>query len=192
MSGKDKAKEIQLTGGSIHDDIKAFEHLYGKLRPVLEQILESYDNHGMSPDDFIQEVFTRLWQSRMSFRGESRYFTYLYGIAKNTVNEEIRRSRKIRTKELKGRKAINKNTCRGLSEPENVLFTKELMIVLEKARMAKLTSKERQAMELSQVNDASLTEISQIAGCSREAFKSRLKRARKRSNKLIDPDLIIE
>ncbi|MFC1636011.1 RNA polymerase sigma factor [Planctomycetota bacterium] len=170
------------------NDVDAFERLYRKYGSILEQILAGYDNHNMSPEDFVQEVFTRLWQQRMNFRRQSRFLTYLYGIAKHTANEEIRRSRKIAQIDLKACKDINKNTCNGLSEPETELFLKELTAALEKVR-ASLTIKERQALEVSQASDVSLRKVSGKVDCSHEALRSRLKRARKRSQELLGPIL---
>ncbi|UCF04060.1 MAG: sigma-70 family RNA polymerase sigma factor [bacterium] len=170
------------------NDPEAFERLYDKYGSILEQILDRYHHHHMSSEDFIQEVFTRLWQQRMNFRGQSRFLTYLYGIAKHTVNEEVRRSHKIVKRDLKARMDINQNTCKGLSEPETALFLEELTIALEKVR-ASLTIKERQAMDVSQDNDVPLRKVSRTVGCSHEALRSRLKRARKRLQELLRPIL---
>jgi len=171
------------------DDHDAFERLYDKYGSIIEQILENYNNHNMPPEDLIQEVFTRLWQQRMNFRGESRFLTYLYGIAKHTVSEEIRRSRKIVKRDLRARSDGNMCSYNDLSQPEVELFVQELRIILNEAR-AKLTAKERQALEVFHVGDVPLSQASHKLGCSHEALRSRLKRARKRSRELLDPDLM--
>ena len=69
-----------------------------------------------------------------------------------------------------------------LSQPEVEFYLKELKAVLKEAK-DKLTAKQRQVLELSQAT--SLHEASQKLGCSPEALRCRLKRARKRSRELL-------
>ena len=70
-------------------DIEAYERIYSKFCPILRSFFANYNSHHISSDDFIQEVFTRLWQRRKSFRGESLFLTYLLGIARNILNEKM-------------------------------------------------------------------------------------------------------
>ena len=163
---------------------EAFERLYNKYGPILEQILAGYHHHPMSSEDFIQEVFTRLWQQRRNFRGESRFLTYLYGIAKHTVNEEIKRSGKMMARCLKEEMCVDRDSHHDLSQPEAEFFLKELTVVFDDAR-AKLSKRERQVLDISQAGDVPAREASQMMGCSHEAFRSRLRRARKRSQEFL-------
>jgi RNA polymerase sigma-70 factor (ECF subfamily) len=177
-------ESIRLMRKITEDDPEAFERLYDKYGSLLEQILAGYDNHHMSTEDFIQEVFTRLWQQRKNFRGQSHILTYLLGIARNTVNEEIRRSGKMTVRNLKEEMYTNMDSHHDLTQPEAELFLKELTTVLEKIR-ACLTAKQRQALDISQKSDGPLCQVSKRLCCSHEAFRSRLKRARKRSQELL-------
>lgn len=176
----------QLMQKIAENDVDAFERLYDKYGSFLEHILACYDNHNMLSEDFIQEVFTRLWQHRMNFRGQSRFTTYLHSIARYTAIEEIRRSQNKAKRELNAHLDINKNICDGLSQPESELFLKELTRILEKGR-AGLTINERHAMDAFQNSDVSLRAISQKVGCSHDALRTRLKRARERLKELLVP-----
>jgi|GEM_PF-1326123 len=170
------------------NDADAFERLYNMYGSFLEHILACSGNQNMSSEDFVQEVFTRLWEQRMKFRRQSRFLTYLYGIARHTVNEEIRRSRKIVKRDLNARMDINKSICDGLSQPETAFFLKELRAALEKGQ-AGLTTNERQALDVFQASDVSLREVSLKVGCSHDALRTRLKRARERLYELLGPVL---
>ncbi|OHB75418.1 MAG: hypothetical protein A2Z25_15025 [Planctomycetes bacterium RBG_16_55_9] len=171
------------------DDPDAFRKLYLKYSSLLKQILSVYHCHHISSEDFVQEVFTRLWQQRMNFRGESCLYTYLHAIAKHIVNEESRRSKKLTQKDLKERSEDHPCSYNDLSGPEAEFFVKELRVILKKAR-ARLTARERQALDVSQAGEVPLSRASRELGCSHEALRSRLKRARKRSQELLDPDLM--
>ena len=190
MSGKENAEEIELKRTTIHDDVIVFERLYDRYGSTLEWFLSHYDNHGMLPEDFIQEVFTRFWQQRKNFQNQSRFQAYLFGIARLTVKEEMRRSRKVPTSDLDENMGIDRDSHNDLSQPEEDLFVKELRGILDRVR-ASWTMKEFQALEISH-DDVPPHEASQILGCSHEAYRSRLKRARKRSQELINPALIGE
>ena len=174
-------------------DIEAFERIYSKFCPILRSFLADYNSHYISSDDFIQEVFTRLWQRRKSFRGESIFLTYLLGIAKHTLNEKMRQYHKmVRIKKLKQVTRFNVDSNGdGLSQPEAEFYLNELNVTLERIR-ALLTAEQRQALEVSQTVDVSLAEASQKLGCSRETFRCRLKRARKRTRELLAPILECE
>ena len=178
------ADDTKLMRMTVNGDNKAFELIYYKFCPVLKKILANNDDKHMSSDDLIQEVFTRLWQQRKNFRGESCFFTYLLGIARHTVKEKIRQSRKISKMHLDIRTDIKRNSQNGLSQPEAELFYKEFVITLQEV-ISKLTAKEQQALMVSQYPDVPSHKASQKLGCSQKALRSRLKRARKRSQVLL-------
>ena len=172
-------------------DIDAFDRLYNEFSPILRRLFARCDHRHMSLDDFIQEVFTRLWQQRRNYRGTSCFLTYLLGIARYTLNEKLRQSYKMnmaRVEYLKMLEGFTLGSHDSLSQPEAKFYLKELEAAL-KAAKDKLTAKQRQVLELSQATETSLHEASKKLGCSPDALRCRLKRARKRSRKLLAPIL---
>lgn len=182
-------EDSRLMQKLMKGNLDAFNRLFDKYGSVLEHILANYANHNILPEDFIQEVFTRLWEKRMNFRGQSRFFTYLYGIAKHTLSEEMRQPRNITTRDLHENIASERHSYDDLSQPEIELSLKELKAVIDDVK-GRLTIKERQALEISYVDDIPIYQASKMLGCSHEAFKSRLKRARKRAREIINPALL--
>ena len=73
----------------------------------------------------------------------------------------------------------------GLSQPETDFYLKELNAALERAKTM-LTVEQQQALKISQAANSCYRKV---LGCSQEAHKSRLKRARKHLWKLIAPVL---
>jgi len=172
-----------------NDEVDAFDSLYNEFCPILRRLFAKCDHRHMSLDDFIQEVFTRLWQQRKNYRGTSCFLTYLLGIARYTLNEKMRQSYKMaRMGNLEELASFTLDSHDDLSQPEAKFYLKELAAALKEAK-AKLTAKQRQVLELSQATETSLHKASQKLGCSPEALRCRLKRARKRSRELLAPIL---
>lgn len=186
LINKEKALvAAELMRKVTNGDRDAFNCLYDEFCPVLRRLFANCYDHHMSLDDFTQEVFTRLWQHRNNYRGNSRFLTYLLGIARYTLNEKIRQSHKMaRMENVEGIASFTSDSHDALSQPEAALYIKELTAALKEAR-ANLTAKQRKALELSETTEISLQKASQNLGCSPEALRCRLMRARKRLQELL-------
>lgn len=190
----DRNSEIQSDEGSrlmrkvANGDTEAFACLYHKFCPILRYFFAGCDDNHTSSDDLIQEVFTRLWQRRLNFQGKSRFLNYLLGIARHTVSEQKRQSRRIAVRDSQKHTGVTGDSYDGLSQPEAEFCLHELSAALEEA-ITKLTAKERQALELYQSKDVLFYKASRKSGCSQDALRSRLKRARKRLQELLPPAL---
>ena len=168
-----------LMRDAIKGDMEAFNKLFYRTYPVLEYFFTRWNTHYTSPDDLIQETFSRLWQQRSNFRGKSAFLTFILGIARNVMNEEIRRSRKIVKGDLKKQTEFNRYSRSNLSQPEAMYYFKELTAAFEEIK-AKLTAEQREALEISQTVDITFCEKSKKLGCSYKALERRLHRARKK------------
>lgn len=172
-------EDVRLMRKVANGDLEAFDCLYRKFCPIIGRLFASYDCHRVSLDDLIQEVFTRLWQQRRNYRGTSCFLAYLLGIARHTLNEKIRQSYKMaRMENLEELVSFTLDSHDALSQPEAELYIEELTAALKEAK-AKLTAKQRQALELSQATETSLHKASQKLGCSPKALECCLRRARK-------------
>ena len=79
-----------------------FESLIAKNSKTIRNIARSYTNM-YDYEDLMQEILAQLWRSFDSFRGDSKFETWLYRIAINTA-VSFQRS------EIKERKGKEKNT----------------------------------------------------------------------------------
>ncbi|MBW2149735.1 MAG: hypothetical protein JRI22_22300 [Deltaproteobacteria bacterium] len=73
-----------------------------------------------------------------------------------------------------------------MSEPEAESYLKELRVAIKRA-VSKLTPGQRQALNAANAVDIPLDEALEQLGCSRGAFNTRLRRARKRMRELLAP-----
>ena len=166
------------------DDIEAFVHLYQRFAPLLKQffVIRGVDDN--SADDLVQIIFARLWEQHKNYRGESSFETYLFGIARNTLKKEIRRSCTIAGISSKKQPVCDDGIYKTLSQPEAEFHLQELTDALETAK-AKLTNEQRQALDVFQNPDVAFDKTSEKNICSKGAYKKRLKRARKRIKELM-------
>ena len=169
-------------------DIEAFKRLYQRYAPLLWQLFVIRGVNRNTADDLVQKIFTCLWQQRKSFRGESSFETYLFDIAGHTLNKEIRQSQKRNEISSKKHQQSDGDTGKILSQPEAEFYFQELTDALEVAE-AKLTAEQRKALQASQEPDIPSNKVLEELGCSKRAYKSRLKRARKRLRELLNPIL---
>ena len=169
-------------------DIEAFKRLYQRYAPLLRQLFVIRGVNRNTADDFVQKIFASLWQQRKNYRPESSFETYLFSIARNTLYSQIRQSHRITGISSKKQTDSHEDTYNALSQPEAEFYFQELTDALEVAE-AKLTAEQRKALQASQEPDIPSNKVLEELGCSKRAYKSRLKRARKRLRELLNPIL---
>lgn len=182
-SEKQLDENTRLMQKVSEDDAEAFNCLYRRFFPVLGRFLANWNGHYTLADDLVQKIFTRLWEQRKNFRAESPFKTYLFGIARYTLNEEKRKFGKAAKINSKMYPAFGSDSYNGLSQPEGEFYLKELTAAFEKVK-SKLTAEQIQALELFHTTDIPFCKASKIAGCSPKAFECRLYRARKTCQRL--------
>jgi RNA polymerase sigma-70 factor (ECF subfamily) len=162
-------------------DREAFNTLMDRFeRPVLNIIyryLQDYD----AAQDLMQETFLRVYKARERYEVKAKFSTWLFQIAVNLCLNE-RRSRSYRSH----------GSIEALSEQETprefqdtrTLQPGEASRRAETARLVReavqsLPDEERAMVILARWEEKSYDEIAEIMGCSVDAVKSRLYRAKK-------------
>lgn len=96
-----RSSKIQIDEGTklmrkvVKGDVEAFDNLYYKLCPILRRLFTTWEDYYTLSDNFIQKIFTLLWEQRKNFWGKLSFLTYLSSIARHTFHEEIRQFHKI-------------------------------------------------------------------------------------------------
>lgn len=178
-------EDTELMKRAADGDALAFDRLYRKYLLAVTTYLISHNEHNNSLEDLVQEVFCRLWQSRGRFQGASTVRSYLYGIVRNVLSEEVKRlSKRVSTVEGEFPKGFSDCPV-DLSDPASRLSRTEVQEVVWEATSG-LPAKERQAVGLFYFGPtASLKNMAKRAGCSTEAFRSRLRRARQHLSQIL-------
>ncbi len=151
-------------------DARAFEGVYRKTSPRIYALCLRMTADPDEAAERVQDVFVRAWERLDSFRGESRFTTWLHRLAVNLVLQE-RRS--------KGRRR-----ARELAEPDLERYGRSAIqampgtrIDLERA-IAGLPPRAREALVLRDVQGYRYEEIATLTGVSLGTVKAQIHRAR--------------
>src|SRR5215475_11390138 len=73
---------------------EAFIRLVNEHRGMLYKVCRVYCFSELDRQDLFQEIVVQLWKSYPSFRGDSKFSTWLYRIALNTAISDLRKQRR--------------------------------------------------------------------------------------------------
>ncbi len=169
-------EDTRLMMKASEGDRDAYGRLYDKYFSAVVSFTASLNGQLRSPENVAQEVFCRIWEKREEYRPASAFKTFLFTYARNVMHEQ-QRHRSATTNHLEI--AIES------SNPETTVQHKELTRLIERAK-SKLSAKQLQAVELMFYSNISVDKAAKIAGCSNNAFCSRLCKAKKRLSALLE------
>ena len=157
-------------------ELAAFEGLVRKYEPKIRGFCANILLDGDSAKDAAQEVFLKAYQSVQTFRGDSSFSTWLYRIAVNHCRDMLRQRK---------RRFFWQTGPLEESEPPQLLTdlsslseTTEQRNLLEQL-LKQLSADHREVLVLREGHDLSYEQIAAALGCSLDAVKARIKRARK-------------
>ncbi len=84
-------EDLTLCRETVAGDQAAFARLAGKYRKRIFSLGYGFFRNSDDAEDFAQDVLVKLYTSIASFRGESRFSTWLMRIAYNTAINSIKR-----------------------------------------------------------------------------------------------------
>lgn len=160
-----------------------FERLFRKYQgPIYHLVTRMV--HGEDAYDLTQDVFYRALRALSSFKGDCKFSTWLYTIAKNTCLNHLRENRRrVEHEDYSLDEPISMETgrTRDVADPEadmaRIIETRELQDVIDTV-LAQLTPEQRLLMTLRDFQQLSYEEIGEIMDLSLVNVKSKLHRAR--------------
>jgi len=162
----------------LNGDARAFEVLFKKYQTPIFNLVSRMVN---SEDayDLTQDVFCNALRALHKFRGEAKFSTWLYSIARNVCLNHLRRDSLITEESLEGMSEGQPNAeLPDLSaDVQAIAETRELQRLVNSV-LATLPPEQRVLIVLRDFEQLSYEEISQIEGISVSNVKSRLHRAR--------------
>ena len=160
-----------------------FERLFKKYQTPIFHLVCRMVN-GEEVYDLTQEVFYRALRSLGAFKGDCKFSTWLYTIAKNTCLNHLRENRRRTEHEeysLDESLSKEEGRTRDLPDPEAdvaaLVESRELQRVVDRV-LAELTPEQRMLMTLRDFHQLSYEEIGEIMDMSLVNVKSKLHRAR--------------
>jgi RNA polymerase sigma factor (sigma-70 family) len=140
-------------------------------------------------EDIAQEVFTQVYQSIHSFKGDSKFSTWLYRITSSKALDHLRRAKRKKRFAFVSRLFGENNEAienpPDFHHPGIVLENKENAAVLFKA-IERLPDNQKVAFTLNKVEGLSYQEISEIMNTSVSSVESLLHRAKTNLRKWLE------
>ncbi len=166
---------------------EAFSILVEKYKKPILNLIYRYTGQREQAEDLAQEVFLRAFRGLDGFRGNSRFFTWLYRIAVNLSLRHRERGSKFFFSSLDQKREDMGETLRDEApEPQDYLEQDELRRVVKEA-VSSLPDDQRQVVILYRYENMKYDQIAEVLDISLSAVKSRLHRARRSLKKALEP-----
>ncbi len=147
---------------------------------IIHKVCSIYTNDAMSHDDLFQEIVLQLWKSYDSFKGQSKFSTWMYRVGLNTAITLYRKKR--RKPETN---SIENHHFRIASEERD----EEQEHRLNQLNMAikKLNDVER-ALVLLYLEDLPYKEIAETLGITEVNARVKMNRAKNKLKEMLNPN----
>lgn len=172
--------DYELTQAVGRGSVSSIGDLYERHKVLVYSICLRMTGNKSDAEDLMQEIFVQLIGKAGSFRGESRFSSWLYRFTTNHVLMYFRRA--TRRRKTFPDLADEFNAARSRAISFGPQFVER--IALENA-VAKLPSGSRSVFLKFDVEGYNHTEIAGIFGCSAGNSKSQLHKARRKLRKLL-------
>lgn len=164
-------------------DLRAFAELVDRYQRPLFAFLGRMGLEAARAEEVAQETFLRAWQHLPRYRTEQAQFsTWLFTIARRLALNELARSRN--RYEVAVDDDAPEPAC-AAARPEQALDQRRLQARID-AAFRSLGTDDRSVLALAYSHDLGMAEIAVIEGCSVDAVKTRLHRARQRLRIALD------
>lgn len=166
-----------MDGKNNEVEINNFLNLISDNKGIIYKICNVYANSHEDRNDLKQEIILQLWKSYHSFKGKSKFSTWMYRIAFNTAVTNIRKSNRHPVIE-----ALTV-TEEDYSEKEEIDYLNEDINHLYQA-ISKLKDVEK-AIVMLYLEEKSYKEIGEIIGISEKNVSVKLVRLKQKLKKLM-------
>ena len=138
-------------------------------------------------EEVVQDIFTAVFRSIDSYRGQSSLLAWVYGIAKNSVNNHIRRA-KAQDQRIEQAEAelVSSSHSVASGTPEEHLSLRRCEEAIQE-RLGLLADWHTEVFVLRHFEDVSIDEIAQRVSRSSDAVRSSLYRVKKMLVEAVTP-----
>jgi RNA polymerase sigma-70 factor (ECF subfamily) len=175
--------ETALLDAAKRRDPEAFNGLVRRYGPRIFRLAQNITRNREDAEEVSQDSFTRAFLHMDSFRGDSRFYTWLVRIA---INQSLMKLRTRRLREVHFDRPVTTEDTPFAAEvaddtptPEQRYSQEELQHILAQA-MGELPLTLREVLHLREVEERSTGETARILGLSIAAVKSRGLRGRQK------------
>ncbi|MBW2268200.1 MAG: RNA polymerase sigma factor [Deltaproteobacteria bacterium] len=185
------ASDTELVRGVCEGSEHHFNALYERYFQRISSFVYLRVRNRADAEEIVQEVFTVVFRSVSSWRGQSSLSSWIYGIAKNTANNHIRRSKSqaLRIERAESELVQSRHSIDHCS-PEDRLNLRRCEAVI-RDRLASMSEWHAEAFVLRHFENMSIGEIAERVSRSNDAVRSSLCRMKKVLVEAVDAERAI-
>ena len=154
-------------------DLDALGPLFEKYHKALYHHFLMQTSRPQLSEDLVQEVFFRILKYRQTYRGESKFSTWMYSIAHN-VKVDYFRKKKLKMVNIENANPIPSS----IPGPDVQTEQKDEADLIQQS-LQKLPDDKREVLLLSRFQNMKYEEIGKITGCAIGTIKARVHHALK-------------
>ncbi len=175
--------DAALVEAARRHDPDAFEEIVTRYGARIFRLARNITRNREDAEEVSQDSFARAFLHVDSFRGDSRFYTWLTRIAINQALMKLRTRRRREFQHVYPDTSEEVQFCAEVADdtptPEQQYSQKELQRILASA-MEELPMASREVLQLREVEERSTAETARILGLSISAVKSRMLRGRQK------------
>ncbi len=168
-------------------DERAFEELIRPYTDVTYRLCLRMMGNEQDAADMAQEALVRAWRSLSTYKGQSRFSTWLYRVTSNVCLDELRKRRNDHSESIQEMRKSGFEPVDPQETPEKALDRQELRRTLESA-IASLGPEQRAALVLRDVQGLPYEQIAEILGLNLNTVKSRISRSRAALRRVLEQE----
>jgi RNA polymerase sigma-70 factor (ECF subfamily) len=179
--------DSELIEGIRRSDEAAFNLLYERYFPRVYGFTYLRLRSRADTEEVVQDIFTAVFRSIDAYRGQSSLLAWVYGIAKNTVNNHIRRAKAHEQRIERAEAELARSSHSMIScTPEEHLSLRRCEETIQD-RLASLADWHTEVFVLRHFEDLPIGEIAQRVSRSNDAVRSSLYRVKKMLVEAVNP-----
>ena len=159
-------------------------------KATLFKVVRAYAFEHADRQDLFQEVAIQVWRSVDAYRGQSSLLSWIYGIAKNTINNQIRRARAQEQRIERAQSDLVRDAGHALETctPEERLDLRRCAEAID-AALSSVTSWQAEVFVLRHFEGMSIAEIGAAMELEASAAKQSVLRAVRKVRQVLAPAL---
>ena len=181
MKGKDTGMDDSLCLRELSEgSYEAFDTLYMRYSPIVEQFVLSLLKRKEEADDITQNIFLKIWENRSSMSGVHSFRAYLFKMVRNAVYDTF--SRRKPTNGLQD--SMELGDILRSEDMEGKISAKDLNMLMDMA-VENMPEQRRRVFRMSRRDGLSHKEISMQLGISTKTVEYHMSKALAELRKII-------
>lgn len=189
LSSRDARSDLELLEAIRAGEESAFNVLYDRYFQRVYHFAYARVHNRADAEEAVQETFTAVYRSVDAYRGQSSLLSWIYGIAKNTVNNHIRRARVQEQRVERAELDLVRDAESALESftPEDRLDLRRCAEAIDVA-LSSVTAWQAEVFVLRHFEDLPIQEIADRMHRSNDAIRSSLYRVKRLVVQAVDPE----